>query len=265
MPQLLPVNFTAQQLADSPDFPAATKAPEAPKGPELRDGGQENYVLSESLAAKLGFSLGDISSAAKHQVLVFGASRWKDIQAEQHTFRFGTAIRAVIVVTDTKLDVDLTPAIVAANVQIGRATASATMEVRGYKGALKLPRWESFDVESHGKYQECISDLQDKLLGVDADLDPELLATTAAESAIPAVAPSIGLLYALSMISHGGSLLHALEHLRSEDADVLRTIRSVYAARVGTNERVEPDAGQTRDARADLGGYQLNRGLFHGS
>lgn len=263
MPQLLPVNFTAQQIADSPDFPAATKAPEAPKGPDLRDGGQENYVLSESLAAKLGFSLGDISSSIKHQVLVFGASRWKDIQADGHTFRFGAAIRAVIVVTDASVDLDLTPAIVAANVQLGRATASATMEVRGYKGALRLPRWESFDVESHAKYQECVSDLQDKLLGVDADLDPELLATTAAASAIPAVAPSIGLLYALSMISHREPLLHALEHLHSEDDDVIRTVRSVYVARVGSNERGEPDEGQAEGARADLGEYQLNRGLFH--
>jgi hypothetical protein len=65
---------------------------------------------------------------------MLGTSRWKDIVSGAHTYRFGVALRAIVVISDIKGDGTLTLPVVAAQVELEGARASAQLLVRGYKG-----------------------------------------------------------------------------------------------------------------------------------
>jgi hypothetical protein len=76
--------------------------PTAPAADELDNWAQENYSLSASAAASLGFPVGSLTATVQRDALMFGSSRWKDVVAGEHTYRFGLALRALVVVSDIK-------------------------------------------------------------------------------------------------------------------------------------------------------------------
>ncbi len=43
-----------------------------------------------------------------HDALMFGAARWKDVVSGEHSYRFGVALRALVVVSDIKVSGALT-------------------------------------------------------------------------------------------------------------------------------------------------------------
>jgi hypothetical protein len=193
--------FGAHLAAAAPSAPEAAEPARAPQpsgipqaGSELTDLSQENYNLEASAAVTLGFSVVSLKANVEHDVLVYQVARYKDVAGEDGTtFRFGVAVEATIVVTVEKFEGGLTLPAVAANVQLGHATASSDLAVRGYgftpESAVTLPAWGSFDVDSYTDFQKAIDSIVAKVLFDNPNIHPVLLATTAPPSASPDTTP----------------------------------------------------------------------------
>jgi len=185
----------------------------------------------------------------------------------EHTYRFGVALRAIVVVSDIKGSGALTLPVVAAKVELEGARASAQLLIRGYKGnALGdlLPAWQSFGVDAYGQYMKSVSDLQKAIMGDEQNVQPELLATTVASGPVPPVGEAIGSVYALHAIAEGAALAHALDKLGTNDSAISGAAKALYQSRIGDDERAVPDTQQRQDALDELQGFHLSRSWFKG-
>lgn len=264
---LTPVNLSVADahLAAGISIPDVDQMPTAPKVKDLDNWSQEAYSLDVSAATNLGFPVGNLSQGYRRQALMFGVSRWKDVTAQQHTYRFGVSLRAIIVVSDIKGGGSLTLPVISAKVEIEGARATAQLLVRGYKGddlAQELPAWQSFGVDAYADYMKAISSIQATIMGTPANIEPELLATTVGATNLPSASASVGFVYALHAIAEGATLAHALDKLQSPDEEIARTVRLVYQARVGEGEKAAPDEAVKKASHDELGGLHLRRGWF---
>lgn len=262
MAQIFPVNvgLTGAQPADA----LAASLPPAPAPDDLGNLEQENYQLEVNAAISLGFPIATLSSNLSHAALLLGSTRYKDvIGPDGHVYRFGVALRALIVVSSAKIDCALTAPIVAAKVQLNAAEASAQMLVQGYKGQLTLPAWQDFDLDSYSAYMKAVSDIQAKIMGNPDNIAPELLGTSVAVAPTSlSVATALGVVYALQALSHGASLSHALDKFSVDDPQALSAIKLAYAERIGHDERARPTEVIQQDARAALLGFHLGKGVL---
>jgi hypothetical protein len=176
---------------------AANQAAANLTGKDLEQLSQEQYNLEESTALSLGYSVVNLTAQGSHDVLIFQAARYKDIDIQGQTYRFGVAIEATVVVATVKFQGALTLPVVAANVQLNFAAASSILAVRGYlpQTALQLPAWGSFDVGSYTEFQATVSKLQDNTLFDNPNIRPVLLATTQPPPASPPVKPKNSFFY----------------------------------------------------------------------
>lgn len=166
MSRMTPVNMSVEGVHAASGL-SGVEMPTPPEADELDNWAQENYSLSASAAASLGFPVGSLTATVQRDALMFGSSRWKDVVAGEHTYRFGLALRALVVVSDIKGSGALTLPFVAAKVELEGARASAQLLVRGYKGdnvGGLLPTWQSFGVDSYAQYMTAVSDLQKAIM-----------------------------------------------------------------------------------------------------
>jgi hypothetical protein len=260
---LMPLNFSAADAYASAGLAADLAVPTPPTVDQLNNWSQESYSLEVSAAASLGFPVGNFATSAQRQALLFGVSRWKDVTSGGHSYRFGVALKVVIVVNEIKSDGALTLPVVAAKVELDGARATAQMLVRGYKGsqlAASLPAWQSFGVDSYAAYMKAVSDIQAIILADEAGIDPELLATTVVAPPLPSTAAA-GALYALHAIADGLTLARALTQLENHDREVVATARAVYQARLGTDELDAPIPEQRTAAVEHLYGLHVGHRL----
>ena len=202
---MTPVNMSVEDVHAAAGL-SGVEMPTAPAAGELDNWAQENYSLSASAAASLGFPVGSVTASVQRTALMFGSSRWKDVVAGEDTYRFGVALHALVVVSDIKGTGTLP--IVAAKVELEGARASAQLLVRGYKGddvGGLLPTWQSFGVDSYAQYVAAVSDLQKAIMGDAGNIQPELLATTVVNSKVPTPAKAIGSVYGLHAIAEGAT------------------------------------------------------------
>lgn len=253
--QLLPI-LDIDQIPDLTSIkPSQIPSPPA----KLAKGESEEYVLDMSLAAKLGFSMGDVGATARHQVLVHGTIRYADVfDDDGHMFRFGWALRAVIVATSEDLDAALTLPVLAAKVQMGRAEASGRLHVLGYTGNYETPTWASFDVKSYNTYQTQVDALEKQIATDPANISPQLLQVSVT-NIVPGEAASVAVVYALSAITHKHSLQSALSEYPSEEDLARDIITQIYRARVGAEMRTRPDDAAAKAAHDALYGMSLGR------
>jgi hypothetical protein len=261
---MTPVNMSVAEVHAAAGL-SGVEMPAVPAADELDNWAQENYSLSASAAASLGFPVGSVTATVQRDALMFGTSRWKDVVAGEHTYRFGVALRALVVVSDIKGGGALTLPIVAAKVELEGARASAQLLVRGYKGqdlGGLLPTWQSFGVDSYAQYMAAVSNLQKAIMGDAGNIQPELLATTAVNSKVPSPAEAIGSVYGLHAIAEGATLAHAIDKLGIDDREVSETVRALYRSRIGDDDRAVPDQQQRQDALDQLQGFHLSRSWF---
>lgn len=270
MPTLVPVNLSVSDLHVSADLPTGNDLPDelkqGPPASALNNWQQEQYSLDVTAAASLGFPLGSIQTNLRHQVLMFGSSRWTDVVSGKHSYRFGVALRALIVVTDIKVNGELNIPSVAAKVQTGDATAMAQLLVRGYKGkslADELPTWQSFDVAAYGDYMKSISTMQKQVEEDEANIVPELIWTTVNAGSLPPATAAVGTVYAYHAISAGKSYIEALQRLSIREQAVVDAIKAVYIARIGPEEQASPPAELQSEAKELLYGLHLQENWFH--
>src|SRR5689334_20320972 len=121
MPEVVPVNMSVEDVHAAAGLDAGAAVPAAPSADDLDNWAQEAYSLSVSAAANLGFPVGNITATFKRDALMFGTSRWKDVTSGDHTYRFGVALRAIVVVSEIKGSGALTLPVVAAKVEIDGA------------------------------------------------------------------------------------------------------------------------------------------------
>jgi hypothetical protein len=267
MGRMTPVNMSVADVHAAAGMASDVKMPAAPEAGDLDNWAQEAYSLSVSAAASLGFPVGSIAIGAQRDALMFGSSRWRDVVANEHTYRFGVALRALVVVSDIKGSGALTLPVVAAKVELEGARASAQLLVRGYKGddlGGLLPSWQSFGVDSYAQYMAAVSDLQKAIMGDSGNIQPELLATTVVDSKVPNPSEAICSVYGLHAIAEGATLAHALDKLGVDDHEVSEAVRALYRSRIGEDERAVPDAQQRQDALDRLQGFHLSRSWFKG-
>ena len=158
---MIPANMSVEEVHASAGLSDA-KVPVPPETSELADWAPEASSLSVNATASLGLPFGNFSGNLMRDVLMFGSTRWKDVAGGKHTYRFGVALRAIVVVSDIKGDGALTLPTVAAKVELESARASAQLVVRGYKGGALgglLPNWQSFGVDSYAQYMAAVSEL----------------------------------------------------------------------------------------------------------
>ena len=80
MPKMLPVNMSVEGVHVAAGLPSSHQMPVVPSADELDNWTQENYSLSVSAAANLGFPVGNVEGSVQHDALMFGAARWKGRQ-----------------------------------------------------------------------------------------------------------------------------------------------------------------------------------------
>ncbi len=265
VPDLVPVNISVEDVGAMLGRPVdKAHLPEAPTATELGNWEQEAYSLDVNAATSLGFSVGNLSVGYHRQALMFGVSRWKDVAKDGAAYRFGVALRAIIVVSSTKVTGDLTLPILAARVELGDALATAHLLVRGYKGpgvADHLPSWQTFGVDSYGEYMRSVAQIQKLITKDDKNVVPELLATSLVSLPQPRRTPSaaaVGCVYALRAIADGRPLTEAIHRLPTMDQDVLAQVRAVYGELLNGRELARPDDEQRRIAREQLFGLDFH-------
>ncbi len=265
MPAMIPVNMSVEDVLAAAGLAPGTPAPAAPDPTELDNWAQEAYSLSVNAAASLGFPVGNVTATFQRDALMFGASRWIDVVSGEHTYRFGVALRAIVVVSEIKGNGALTLPVVAAKVELEGARASAQLLVRGYKGNAMgglLPAWQTFGVDSYGQYMTAISALQKQIMEDAGNIQPELLATSAVARKVPAPGVAVGTVYALHAIAEGATLAHALDKLGTDDGDTVGAVKAHYRAVIGDDDRAVPSPQQQQDARDQMNGFHLSRSWF---
>jgi hypothetical protein len=264
---MVPVDMSVEDVHAAAGLAPGTDVPAAPEVNDLDNWSQEAYSLSVSTASDLGFPVGNITASFKREALMFGSSRWKDVVNGGHTYRFGVALRAIVVVSDILGSGALTLPVVAAKVELEGARASAQLLVRGYKcnalGDL-LPAWQSFGVDAYGQYMKSVSDLQKEIMGDAQNVVPELLATTVVARPVPAAGEAVGSVYALHAIAEGATLAHALDKLGINDSAISGAAKVLYQSRIGDDERAVPDTQQRQDALDELQSFHISRNWFKG-
>jgi hypothetical protein len=267
MPRMTPVNLSVADVHAAAGLGADAEAPTVPSADELDNWSQEAYSLSVSAAADLGFPVGNISATFQRDALMFGSSRWKDVVSGDHTYRFGVALRAIVVVSDIKGSGALTLPVVAAKVELEGARASAQLMVRGYKGSTLgelLPAWQSFGVDSYGQYMTSVTGMQKAIMEDAGNIQPELLATTVLSPKVPAPGEAVGTVYALHAVAEGATLAHALDRLGTDDSAILAAVKALYHSVIGEDDRAVPDAQQRQDAQDQLYGFHISRNWLRG-
>lgn len=270
MASFVPVNLSVSDVHNMAGLPIGDALPEELKNPptatDLSSWQQEQYSLDVNAAASLGFPMGSLDVKYRHQVLMFGSSRWKDVTAGQNSYRFGVALRAMIVVTDITGSAALTVPIVAAKVETGDVTATAQLLIRGYRGkslADEMPAWQSFNVSAFSDYMKSISQMQKQVEGDEANIVPELIWTTVKAESLPPATSAVGTVYGYHAIAQGRSLVEAIQRLGHSEHGVVEAIRAVYVARLGEDEQAKPDEALRTEAQTQLYGLHLQPDFFH--
>jgi hypothetical protein len=253
MAYMRPTNLPIEDHLPDPKAVEAVASDIPSDGQDLPELGQYQYHMSFDEAASLGFPVARLDEQYRHEVLLFQAARFKDISSENGaTFRYGVALEAMITVSVIKGDLTATVAAVAAAVQLSTANASSSLFVRGYlpQAPLVLPDWGEFDVGAYSKFEETISTLQSQILFDNANIRPQLLATTMPASSGD-YGSVVGQTYALDAISHGWTAGDALARLDNSDPDVRAAVEKTYqAAGLSDSERPGPEARLS--AKVDL-------------
>lgn len=188
---LLPVNLSASVLDEAAGRPeqgrgrakgASKSTLKIPTASQLGDWQQESYQLSSDLAVKLGFPIGSGDAAEKMRILLFGTSRFKDVQVDGHTHRYGVAIRVLVEISSTEATVKLSPPTIAAQVELGIVQATSQLLVTGYTGDIsdEMPDWQSFDVNAYADFMNSVNAVKAKVFKDAAHIKPELLSSTLA-------------------------------------------------------------------------------------
>jgi hypothetical protein len=266
MSGLTPVNLSVADAQAAAKVNGNVETPQPPTVDELSNWSQEAYSLDVNTATTLGFPLGNIGATYRRQALMFGVSRWKDLAASGETYRFGVALRAVIVVSDLRGPINLTLPVVAAKVELDGARATAQLLVRGYKGKTlgeALPQWQTFGVDAYAQYMKSVSDIQKLIMEDEENIVPELLATTLISSSVPPATAAVGTVYALHAISEGASQAHAADTIKTDSPEIISMVRKVYESIVGQDERAVPSDDDRTSAEAQLAGLHLSSGFFH--
>jgi hypothetical protein len=261
MSEVLPVNVTEDTLVARANALAGVTAvvPAVPDVSQLASWSQENYQLEADAAASLGFPVVHLASQLRHRLCIFGASRWCDVSSgDGHVYRFGVSLRVLIEIESKENQDDLTLPNIAASVQLGTATASAQLIVRGYSspsvGKL-LPPWQSFSVDSYAQYMSAISAIQSEIMANDDSVVPQLLASTIASATLPSSSQAVGTVVALRAVADGRTLQEALneDHGDEDDRSVRRnSIEQQYRV-LNIPADASPTEEQQLQARQQLG------------
>jgi len=256
--ELLPVNINEATVVARASAVTGVSAtlPTPPAVGDLASWSQENYQLSVKAAAHLGFPITTLSGAIRQDLLIFGTSRWTDVDSgDGHVYRFGISLRVLVQVQSLEAELDLSLPTIAASVQLGRAQASAQLVVRGYNSSSLgklLPPWQSFTVDSYSQYMSAISAIQQQIMDDDGSIVPQLLATTVAAPTLPSSSQSIGTVLALRGIADGSRLKSLLSSDDADPPEVQDSITQTYSD-LGLGPDDEPSAQAQENARRDLG------------
>jgi hypothetical protein len=227
------------------------------------------YLLSWSLAGKLGFAVGGVKGDFQSRFLVAEWSRSKTVESGKSRARFGVAARLVVHIRSVSAEANLTLPIVAAEAQLNNAETHANMTVEGYVAAdtgSLFPAFSAFDVESYVKLMESMTAAKDRIGSNEEMIKPAPLWTwgdaTEPEGESANVA-SIATTWALTRIKKGKVLSETQNDFARRDEPTATTaIERAYASAGIEGDAVPSDQERQRAAEL-LGKYELH--VPHGS
>jgi hypothetical protein len=139
----------------------------------------ENSKLNlDKIAGIVGFDVGDV-----HKGLVQETSRSKTVTGEEGSAEtWGVSVRLAVATSKWDVKASVTIPAIAAAAELNLATASAAIDVKGYRGDLSamLPKPTSLDVTSYTAYVSAFGEIQQKVFADLANGEPELLGRTPA-------------------------------------------------------------------------------------
>ena len=194
---LLPVNMSAGSLQTSASrnsegtsndlSDVVLPSPDdIPKVSDLSMWDQESYQLGANAAGSLGFPMWSVDTDAHAKLILFGVSRYSDVETRTHIYRYGVAIRVLVEILDFEAKAKLDLPTIAAQVQLKDLEASCLLLVSGYVGNISatLPAWQNFDVKSYSEYFAAVTSLQKTIFDDPANMRPVLLGSTLAEKLV---------------------------------------------------------------------------------
>ena len=101
-------------------------------------------------------------------------------------------------------------------------------------------------------------------MGDEANIQPELLATSVISPKVPDTGMAVGSVYALQAIADGATLAHAIDKLGIDDSDGLDAVIAMYRNAIGEGDRAVPNEEQRQDAASQLHGFHISRSWFRG-
>lgn len=135
----------------------------------------------DKIAGIVGFELGEV-----HKGLVQETTRSKTVTGgDGSADTWGVSVRLAVATSKWNVKASVSVPAIAAAVELNLANASATIDVKGYKGDLSamLPKPASLDVTSYAAYITAFGQIQQKVFADLANGVPELLARTPASDA----------------------------------------------------------------------------------
>jgi len=247
---------------DSPGLDVRTASPPTPS--ELDDWEQHFYTLSETGAAKLGFTVGEVSASGSIKVVVAETSRSKTITADdgKTQMRYGVALRLVIRATSFEGSTEFNLPMIAAEAQLGRIETQSHLIVRGYVGAKLaklIPEWREFDVEGYVALKRSITEIQQLITQDIENIRPRLLhvfdKTDDLLNDDQDRERAIGIVWALTRILDGSSADDALKSFPlGSSAHGISGLKETYLELTGSEVGGKVPTNQAREkAQGHLG------------
>lgn len=216
----------------------------------LGDWALESYFAGGSRAASLGYSGAEAKANSRSQVFVYDFSRYVDVDAGDHTERWGVAVRYAVTVTGLSADGGMSIPLLAARLELEKAQQSVSLRVRGYTNdslnelIAQVPL--SLDVESFQSVIELTRKIQRQVAGGMTEhpefVRPALLAVNSKYEQQVNALDSIATAFALASIKKGRAYDHCLQEAvmrAGQDATtaaaVSASIAEVYRNLLGEN------------------------------
>jgi len=231
----------------------------------------QQYTLSTDLAAKLGFAVtgGKSEHNARTVVAEFSRTRVEGDGATRR--RVGVATRLVVQVSGLSASANLSLPVIAAEAQVNRIEATASLQIRGFLGkdlGKLMPSFSAFDVETYVKLLEAMTALKDSISEQEERISPVVLwqwsDATETVTVDDRLTVAVGTVWALSCIQKGWEVNRAIgEYKDIEDAVAHDAISRTYADLTESDDgQREPNVAEQERARTLLDGYKLRGGVF---
>lgn len=258
----VPAGFRAAGSGSAVSLRATCATP--PSAAELNEFQTQRSELRANVAAEIGLTLLSASVSGRRLIVVQDFYRGARCEgSDGSTILYGASARLIVDIAGFDAKAQLTLPAIAAQVQMGMASAQYKLTARGYVGPLSevLVDPGELNVESYVKLLASITLLQKRLADDTVNIRPVPLFVDLPVGDVEMATRrrSIGVTFALSQIADGRSLNAARREVEwsSWATEAQEAINETYDSIVGTDADLRPGTDAQNAARSYLGHLRL--------